>query len=160
MKEWYLRQTARDRKIVLAVGVLVIIGMFYAFVWHPMATGLDNNRVLISSKRDTLQKVQVASAELQSMSANTGTAKLDPGNKATYSLIDDRIRAGGLSKPTRVKPIGDNGAQVQFAEVEFDKLVLVLAELEQYGLTVDNMSITRIPKSVGMVTARFKMEKN
>jgi len=146
--------------IVLVVGVLALIGMFYAFVWYPMATGLDNNRTLIISKRDTLQKVQVASAELQSLSGSAGNSTLDAGNKATYSLIDERIRAGGLSKPDRVEPTGDNGARVQFSEVEFDKLVLVLAELEQYGLSVDNMSITRSPKNVGMVSAKFKMEKN
>ena len=160
MKDWYLRQTSRDRLIVLIVGVLAFIGLLYAFVWYPMASGLDNSRTLINSKRETLQKVEVASAELKSLSGAASNPVLDAGNKETYSLIDERIRAGGLSKPDRVEPVGDNGARVQFSEVEFDKLVLVLAELEQYGLTVDNMSITRSPKTVGMVSAKFKMEKN
>ncbi len=160
MKDWYLRQTSRDRLIVLIVGVLAFIGMLYAFVWYPMASGLDNSRMLINSKRETLQKVEVASTELKSLSGAASNPVLDAGNKETYSLIDERIRAGGLSKPDRVEPVGDNGARVQFSEVEFDKLVLVLAELEQYGLTVDNMSITRSPKTVGMVSAKFKMEKN
>jgi len=146
--------------IVLIVGVLFLIGMFYAFIWYPMASGLDNSRTLINSKRDTLQKVQVASTNLRSLSGAASNPSLDAGNKETYSLIDERIRAGGLSKPDRVEPVGDNGARVQFSEVEFDKLVMVLAELEQYGLTVDTMSITRSPKTVGMVSAKFKMEKN
>lgn len=160
MKDWYLRQTARDRIIVVIVGFLAVIGMFYAFVWHPMATGIDDSRTLISSKRETLQKVEVAGVELQSLSGSGNAQVLDAGNKATYSLIDERIRAGGLAKPDRVEPVGENAARVQFSEVEFDKLVLVLAELEQYGLSVDTMSITRSPKSVGMVSAKFKMEKN
>jgi len=160
MKDWYLRQTSRDRMIVLIVGALALLGMFYAFVWYPMASGLDNNRTLISSKRDTLKKVEVAGSELKSLSGTNNTQSLDAGNKETYSLIDERIRAGGLTKPDRVEPVGDNGARVQFSEVEFDKLVLVLAELEQYGLTVDTMSITRSPKTEGIVSAKFKMEKN
>ena len=160
MKDWYLRQTSRDRLIVLIVGVLAFIGMLYAFVWYPMASGLDNSRMLINSKRETLQKVEVASTELKSLSGAASNPVLDAGNKETYSLIDERIRAGGLSKPDRVEPVGDNGARVQFSEVEFDKLVLVLAELEQYGLTVDKIYITRSPKTVGMVSAKFKMEKN
>jgi len=160
MKDWYLRQTSRDRMIVLIVGALTVLGLLYAFVWYPMATGLDDNRTLISSKRETLKKVEVAGSELKSLPGAGSTKTLDAGNKETYSLIDERIRAGGLSKPDRVEPVGDNGARVQFSEVEFDKLVLVLAELEQYGLTVDTMSITRSPKTEGMVTAKFKMEKN
>lgn len=160
MKEWYLRQTSRDRVIVLVVGVLGLIGIFYAFVWYPMSSGLDNNRTLVSSKADSLQKIEIAGAELQALSGNASNENVYPEGKAPYSLIDERIRAGGLSKPDRVEPVGDNGARVQFAEVEFDKLVLVLAELEQYGLTVDTMSITRSPKTVGMVSAKFKMEKN
>lgn len=160
MKDWYLRQTSRDRMIVLIVGVLVLIGMFYAFIWYPISSGLDNSRTLISSKRETLQKVEVASTELKSLSGAESAPALDAGNKEIYSLIDERIRAGGLSKPDRVEPVGDNSARVQFSEVEFDKLVLLLAELERYGLIVDNMSITRSPKTVGMVSAKFKMEKN
>jgi len=75
-------------------------------------------------------------------------------------VIDERIRAGGLGKPDRVEPRGANGARVQFSEVEFDKLVVVLADLELHGLSVDTMNITRSPKSTGMVSARFNMEKN
>jgi len=160
MKDWYLRQSPRDRLIVLVVGALSLLGMFYAFVWYPMGAGIDNNRTMISTKRETLKKVEIAGAELKTLSSSGGGQTLDAGNKATYSLIDERIRAGGLAKPDRVEPVGDSGARVQFSEVEFDKLVVVLAELEQYGLTVDTMTITRSPKTTGMVAAKFKMEKN
>jgi len=160
MKEWYLRQTSRDRMIVLVVGVLSLIGIFYAFVWFPMSSGLDNNKVLINAKRDTLQKVEVAGAELQALAGNAGGGNAYPEGKEPYSLIYERIRAGGLSEPDRVEPVGGNGARVQFSEVEFDKLVMVLAELEQFGLSIDTMSITRSPKTIGMVSAKFKMEKN
>lgn len=160
MKDWYLRQTPRDQKIVLIVGALALVGIFYAFIWFPMVAGIDTNRTLINSKRDTLRKMEVASASLKSLSATGGAPALDAAGKATYSLIDERIRVGGLTKPDRVEPIGDNGARVQFSEVEFDKLVLVLAELEQYGLSVDTMTITRSAKNEGMVSAKFKMEKN
>ena len=159
MKEWYLRQSPRDRVIVLVVGVLSLLGLFYAFIWYPMATGLDNNRTLINTKRETLQKMEVAKAKIVALDGGNGVQLKDAGNKAPYALIDERIRVGNLGTPDRVEPRGANGARVQFSEVDFDKLVLVLADLELYGLSVDTMNITRSPKAVGVVSARFNMEK-
>jgi len=160
MKDWYLRQTPRDRIIVLAVGALALIGIFYAFIWYPIATGLDDNKTLINSKRETLQKMEVAGAKLKALDGTAGADKLDDGGKPPYALIDERIRAGDLSTADSVVPKGSQGARVQFSEVEFDKLVMVIAELERYGLSVDTLNITRSPKVQGMVSARFEMEKN
>ncbi len=43
-------------------------------------------------------------------------------------------------------------------EVEFDKLVAVLAELELYGLEISTLTISR--KNPGTVSARFNMERS
>jgi len=160
MKDWYLRQTPRDRMIVLCVGVLCVLGALYSFVWFPISTGIDNNRTLINTKTETVQQMQGKAARLKSLGGGAGIQLKDDGGKAPYTLIDEVIRQGNLSKPDRVEPRGENGARVQFSEVEFDKLVLVLAELELYGLSVDTMNITRSNKVAGMVSARFNMEKN
>ena len=159
MKDWYLRQTPRDRVIVLVLGVLSLLGIFYAFIWHPLTTGLDDNRTLINTKRETLQKMEVAKGKIQALDGGSSIKLKDAGGKAPYTLIDERIRAGNLGRPDRVEPRGANGARVQFSSVEFDKLVLVLADLELYGLRVDTMNITRSAKEQGMVSARFNMEK-
>jgi len=160
MKDWYLRQTPRDRMIVLIVGMLSIVGLLYAFVWHPVATGLNDNRVLLNTKRDTLQKMEVSAAKLKSLSPVGASNQRETNGKAPYTLIDERIRVAKLGSPDRVEPRGANGARVQFSEVDFDKLVLVLAELELYGLSVDTLNISRSNKNQGMVSARFNMEKN
>lgn len=145
---------------MIAISVLATVGLLYAFVWYPIVTGLDNNRTLINTKQETLQKMEVAKAKIISLDGNSGIETRQIGNKAPYALIDELIRTGDLGKPDRVEPRGANGARVQFSEVDFDKLVLVLAELELYGLSVDTLNITRSPKVTGMVSARFNMEKN
>lgn len=160
MKDWYLRQTPRDRIVVIGLAVLSVVGLLYAFVWHPMATGLDDNRTLIQTKSETLQKMQVANAKLKQLGTGGASQTRPDGGKAPYALIDERIRAAKLGSPDRVEPRGANGARVQFSSVEFDKLVLVLAELQLYGLSVDTLNISRIQKAPGMVSARFNMEKN
>ncbi len=157
MKDWYLRQTPRDRYIVIALAGLTVIGMLYALAWYPMTTRQAQAQQAIEGKQDTLQFIQSAVPQLQNGSGN-GQGERKSSDKAPYLLIDQVIREAAMDPPERVEPSGSDGARVQFAEVEFDKLVGVLAELELYGLKVSTMTISR--KNQGTVSARFNMERS
>ena len=158
MKDWYLRQSPRDRAIVIAVGALVALGLLYAILWNPVSTRLESRRGAIASKTETLEFMREAEGRIR---AAGGAGAADAGARTTdqppYLLVDRLIREAGMPPPDRVEPAGDDGARVQFSEVEFDRLVPVLAELELYGLTVTNMTLTR--RKPGVVSARFDMER-
>jgi len=156
MKEWYLRQTPRDRTIVVVLGVLTVAGMLYALAWHPLQTRYTNTQQALINKQETLAFIQRAGAQLQA--AAGGSVERKTSDKAPYLLIDQVIREASMDPPERVEPSGSDGARVQFGEVEFDKLVGVLAELELYGLQVSTMTISR--KNQGTVSARFNMERS
>lgn len=157
MKDWYLRQSPRDRFIVIAVGALALVGLLYALAWYPLTTRLAQTKQTLVGKQDTLQFIQAAVPQLRSA---TGSAdeNVRTSDKAPYLLIDQVIREASMAPPERVEPSGADGARVQFNEVEFDKLVGVLAELELYGLQVSTMTISR--KNLGTVSARFNMERS
>jgi type II secretory pathway component PulM len=156
MKDWYLRQSPRDRVIVIAVALLTLAGLLYALAWHPLQTRKAQTQQALVAKQETLEFVRRAGARLQA-SAGTSVAR-KTSDKAPYLLIDEVIRQAQMDPPERVEPSGANGARVQFGEVEFDKLVSVLAELELYGLQVSTLTISR--KSQGTVSARFNMERS
>jgi len=156
MKDWYLRQSPRDRVIVITVGVLTLVCLLYALVWYPMQTRKARTEQVLVSKQETLAFVQRARAQLGAASGNASAGKTS--DKAPYLLIDEVIRQAKMDPPERVEPSGANGARVQFGEVEFDKLVGVLAELELYGLEVTTLTISR--KNQGTVSARFNMERS
>lgn len=157
MKDWYLRQSPRDRIIVMAVAVLALISLLYALAWYPLQTSKARTEQALIAKQETLEFVRRAGAQLR---ASAGTAAVDKksSDKAPYLLIDEVIRQAKMDPPERVEPSGANGARVQFSEVEFDKLVAVLAELELYGLEVSTLTISR--KNPGTVSARFNMERS
>ena len=155
MKDWYLRQTPRDRLIVVAVGVLVIAGLLYATVWYPLQSRTASARQAIETKSETLAFLQSGAARLAAAGGAGGERR--ESDKAPYLLIDEIIRKAGIAQPQRVEPSGANGARVQFSEVAFDQLVLVLAELELYGLEVSNLTVSR--RDPGTVSARFTMER-
>ncbi len=157
MKDWYLRQSPRDRIIVLAVAVLALISLLYALAWYPLQTRKARTEQALISKQETLEFVRRAGAQLRA-SAGTAAVGNKTSDKAPYLLIDEVIRQAKMDPPERVEPSGANGARVQFGEVEFDKLVAVLAELELYGLEVSTLTISR--KNPGTVSARFNMERS
>lgn len=156
MKDWYLRQSPRDRLIVIAVSALVLVGAVFAFVWYPMSQNQIQAQQAITAKQEDLRFIEQAAVQLQGVSTSRSSQR-KTSDKAPYLLIDQVIREASMDPPERVEPSGANGARVQFNEVEFDKLVGVLAELEQYGLSVTTMTISR--KDKGMVSARFNMER-
>ena len=156
MKDWYLRQSPRDRMIVMVVAVLAIISLLYALAWYPLQSSKARIEQTLISKQETLEFVRRAGAQLR---ASAGTAVAGKtSDKAPYLLIDEVIRQAKMDPPERVEPSGANGARVQFSEVEFDKLVAVLAELELYGLEISTLTISR--KNPGTVSARFNMERS
>jgi len=156
MKDWYLRQSPRDRMIVVVVGVLTLVSLLYALAWYPLQARKVSTEQALISKQETLEYVARAGAQLRASSGNAVQGKTS--DKAPYLLIDEVIRQARMDPPERVEPSGANGARVQFGEVEFDKLVGVLAELELYGLEVTTLTISR--KNTGTVSARFNMERS
>lgn len=156
-KDWYLRQSQRDRLIVVGLTVFVVVSLAYAMFWLPLTRGLENNRKAIVKNEQTIQKMLVSESIAKSMKGGSGPG-LKSSKKAPYLLIDDIIRKLQMKNPDRVEPIGTTGARVNFTAVEFDKLIMAIAELEEYGLKVSTLNISR--KEVGIVGARFRVDKN
>ena len=162
MKEWYLRQTPRDRMIVLVVGFLTIVSLLYVMVWNPLTTRTETAKRAIETKQENLAYIERAVPILNSQAGKPGAA-IDPELQKleAYQLVNALVNRQQLQPlPDRIEPAGSDrqGARVQFSAVPFDELVKVLAEIELYGYNISSMTITRQPKAPGAVSARFNVE--
>ena len=159
MKEWYLRQTPRDQRIVVALTVLVLAVIFYAVLIHPLVTGLDDRRVRVNAAKEDVQFMLESAAKIK-RAGGAGATQARPGNKAAYVLLDEAIRAAGLANAAdRVEPAGRDkkGARAHFTQVDFDKLMRMLGTLQsKHGLGVTIANISR--KDGGFVSARVTLE--
>jgi len=155
MKDWYLRQSPRDRIIVLIVGVLTFTGLLYAYVWFPFNEKMTQRQLNIENLKEDLEFMHAGAAKIKAHGPTSGAGTVS--NKAPYLLVDELIRKAGIKLPKSIEPTKTNGARVEFSEVEFDKLINVIAELERNGLRVDSINVSG--KSAGMVSARLNMEK-
>jgi len=162
MKEWYLRQTPRDRLIVIGVGVLVLLGLLYAFLWHPLTTRTESATRAIATKTETLSFIQKAIPQLRNGNAGSNSAGLDPALQKldAYQLVGQLVRRQKMKPPERIEPAGSGGkgARVQFSEVPFDELIKTLAEVELYGFNISTLNVSRLPKVPGAVSARINVE--
>lgn len=163
MKEWYLRQTPRDRMIVLVVGFLTLVALLFALVWHPLTTRTETAKRAIESKKENLAYIERSIPVLTRQSGGSAGEDVDPELQKleAYQLVNALVNRQQLQQlPDRIEPAGSDrkGARVQFSAVPFDELVKVLAEIELYGYNISSMTITRQPKAPGAVSARFNVE--
>ncbi|MCB1756846.1 MAG: type II secretion system protein M [Gammaproteobacteria bacterium] len=156
-KEWYLRQSQRDRWIVIGLVALVALSLLYALVWNPLMQGLEQNRNAVVQNERIIEQMLASEAQVKAL-RGAGGLTLRQTDKAPYLLIDEIIRKLGMKNPDRVEPIDTSGARVNFSDVEFDKLILALGELEEYGLNISTLNVNR--KEAGMVSARFRVDRN
>ncbi|HBR97851.1 MAG TPA: hypothetical protein DD979_10800 [Gammaproteobacteria bacterium] len=156
-KEWYLRQSRRDRMVVILMGTLIALSLIYALVWNPLVRGLAQNRDAVSRNGTVIAQMLTAEAQVKAL-RGAGRSGVTSSNRAPYLLVDQVIRKLGMATPDRVEPIGATGARVNFSAVEFDKLIVALGELEQYGLQISTLNVSR--KDAGQVGARFRVDKN
>lgn len=157
MKDWYLAKSSRDRMIIVAVAFLALLTLLYVLVWHPLNAKIEQRRLNVASGETNLEYMLQGQARIRASGGGATGQQMLTSDKAPYLLIDEIIRKAGIKLPERVEPTGKDGARVQFSEVEFDKLVSVIAELERYGLNVSTLNVSR--KANGIVSARFNMER-
>ena len=60
MKNWFLSLTERDRKIVVALGLVVSFVMIYTFLWMPLLKENNQLEKRIQSSQSDLEWMQQA----------------------------------------------------------------------------------------------------
>lgn len=154
-KDWYLRQSNRDRTIVILVGTLLVISLIWLFAWKPISDGKELRLLESQSNEQVITEMLQGEAAVRAGRSAGGARKIS--NKPPYLLVDELIGKYSMRRPERVEPIGSEGARVNFSTVEFDKLMLALTELEEYGLVISTLNVSR--KETGLVAARFRVDK-
>lgn len=156
MRDWYLRQSPRDRLIILVVAALVLFSAVYLLLWDPLKKGIEQRQSNLDGMRSNIQFIRDGGQRIRAAGGATNPSAANT-SKAPYLLIDEVIRSAGVNPPQRIEPDGKNGARVQFSEVEFDKLIGIIAVLESQGLVMTTINLSA--RETGYVSARFNMER-
>jgi len=159
MKDWYASHSPREQMILMVGGVALVLAFIYLAMLKPVYDGLDEKRSRVDGNKNAISWMQDAASEALSLKGSSGVdmSKVDT-TQAPLTAVARIFREAGLPAPNRVDPVGSQGARVQISEIEFDKLVIVLENLEsQSGLQVQSLNVSS--QRSGVVGARITLER-
>ena len=157
MKSWWAGLAPRERLILLAGSVFLLVMAFWLVIWEP----------LIAGRAELRQEVRTLSAERlwmeQVVEDVRRRARMSQGETSSsgsvLTLVEVSAHAAGLKEAlSRVQPEGQ-GARLSFDQVGMDALLSWLADLEQrQGLQVTQLALD-VTEARGMVSARLVVER-
>jgi len=142
LRNWFLSLQQRERLIIVAGVVLVLVTAIYTLGVAPLNKALTERRARVMQKQDDL-------AWMQSVASQVSVVNLtQPQTNADESLVVTVANTAAQSNIsaalTGQSPSGANEVRVRFEGVDFDVLVLWLARLKQLaGIHVSAAEINR-----------------
>ena len=138
LKAWWNGLVLREKQMVSACGVVLVIGILYWGVWTPIANAEAEAQRRLEGQQSTLNYVKQTANRIAGLK-QSGTNNAFRGSLS--AAVNQTAGAFGL-EITRMQPQG-NKIQVWMDEVPFDTLLNYLNELVQNkGLSLESLDLT------------------
>ncbi|SET39951.1 type II secretion system protein GspM [Thalassotalea agarivorans] len=148
MIEYWHNLQAREKKLAIAMAIVVAIMLFQVLVWKPLAGGIESTSAKLERQKDLLAWVQTNTERYKAI-ASSGKGR---STGSLSGIVNSTARQYKISID-RVQPQGDN-IQVWIDEVPFTNLLDWLETLNnKRGLKVLAIDITNADEA-GVVTIR------
>ena len=136
------RYTMREKAIVAAALLVVIILGVHAFIVEPYQNRVAELREQIEQERDDLAWMRSAVARLPTGGATQENAAIS-GTLANF--IDQAVRTQGLSgQLSQMSPVGSDEIRMRYSGVDFNRLVRFIAQVNSSGLDVKDIRISAV----------------
>ncbi|MEZ9594448.1 type II secretion system protein M [Shewanella sp. 10N.261.52.F9] len=136
-KAWWNGLVLREKQMVSACGVVLVIGILYWGVWTPIANAEDEAQRNLEGQQSTLNYVKQTANRIAGLK-QSGSSNAFRGSLS--AAVNQTAGAFGL-EITRMQPQG-NKIQVWMDEVPFDTLLNYLNELVQNkGLSLESLDL-------------------
>ena len=149
---------SREKYSVLAGMALTIILLFYALIWSPLNSHLDNLRQQIRREKKTAAWMHAIDKQLHALESKQSQtpAKL---LSQRINLVQEDLRQAPLSKNlTQLTQNSIDEIHCVFDHVNFDTLITwLLGFSQQHDLTIKQASLRRLNK-IGLVQAEFVLQ--
>lgn len=160
MKAWFESLDDRERMLVAAAAVVLVIGIFYLAIWMPLERGRQNLAADVALWRESLTELRA----LQGRSGPAEPARTAPAdaNRSLVVIIDNTLREHALySALQRSQPGQNSDIRVELRDAPFDDLVLWLGDLSaRYGLQVQSASfLSASEQNDGRVNSTLTLER-
>jgi len=137
LKVWWAGLILREKQMVAACSVVLLIGLFYWGVWTPINNAEADAKNYLAGEQSTLDYVKQTANRIASLQQSNQGGGFRGSLSAT---VNQTAGSFGLTI-TRMQPQGDK-IQVWMDEVPFDTLLSYLNELVQNkGLSLESLDV-------------------
>lgn len=158
MRERIDQLAPRERLVLLAGGLVVILLLLYVMVWQPLSRNHARLTGEVAEYGSELEWMRSAAMEARLLESGSQEAVADSRSliaRVTAELRADQIRA------ERVQPEGDDRLRLGLERVAFTGLLAPLERMQaKYGIRVVEAAIEPVPDSPGLVNARMLLQRN
>jgi general secretion pathway protein M len=159
LKQWFDGLQARERAIIIAGAILVLLVAIYILALAPFYKAVNARAERVAQKESDLAWMQSVAGELQALNASRPMSQA-PSGESLVVLIDRAARECGLASAlTGQTPNGESGIRVRLESAEFDKLMVCLGTLQQvHAVTIESATIDRAAQP-GLVNASLVLTR-
>lgn len=141
-KDWWMSLDFREKQLVVAAGVLLVIGVIYFSIWNPIVTKLEKAKSKLDSAEKTLLWVENKSPLI----VNLGGGPTKPNKKIILSELMTETGKKFLIKFTRIVD-KKQYVDVSVEDLDFNMLVAWLIFLKKNdAIIVQNIDVTKLKK--------------
>lgn len=131
MKEWWTSLSERERLVLGAGGLLLLLGVLYFILWASFFSRLAGLRLSVPEKRSELAWMREAAAEVAILRPTGQSGAATQAGGSVMAVIDQTAKQEKLGgKLKRIEPDGENGAKVWVEEAPFDDIMRWVSLLE------------------------------
>ena len=151
MRAWFANLQPRERWILIAGAVVVVVIGLWAGVLLPL-------RAQSSTLQDAVESKQRLLLDLSRLGAAPTARPGSPTDTTLFALVDRTAQAHGL-RITRSRPNGPSGVDVTLQAVPFDTLMTWLMTLHgTYSVDVESAQLSTA-RSQGLVNGQVTLHR-
>ncbi|MGL4473597.1 MAG: type II secretion system protein M [Shewanella sp.] len=137
LMNWWESLVQRERQMVAAAAVMVVIGIGYWGVWSPINNALQDAEQRLHTQQQNLQYVKTTANQITALRQ----AGAKGGNRGSISNIVTKTAGDFQLEISRMQPQGKS-IQLWMDDVPFNTLMSFLDNLvQEQGLSLDSLDI-------------------
>lgn len=159
-KQWLESLQQRERNIVIAGAIALVIMLFYLAIWDPVIAKFEHQKQQLDSQRQLYSWMKSATAEIQSLKATGNSSIAKTRNQSISSLANRSAITSGVKPFINKIEQTKNGVKVQLKAASFDSFVTWLTDLQnKYGIIASKVKIEKT-KVKGSVDINITLERS
>ncbi len=159
MKQWFFSRQPQERLALIVMAIFIIGAALYTLFWLPLNEDIAQKQIWVTEQQKTLDWMQRTAVEINHLKPTSGQQK--KSDEALLTTIDRTAKQQRIREAVkRIKPQGDNKAQLWLEQASFDRMIRWLDLLQQrHNISISTITVDRQSGS-GLINARISLERS